>query len=56
MFLKVLDDVICALGGFGVGMYQSDLMQCGYEQVLFSILLLDGVAGEMAHVQTNVQV
>jgi len=40
MFLKVSDDVISALGGFGVGMYPSDLVLRGYEQVLFSTLLL----------------
>ena len=40
MFLKVSDDVISALGGFGVEMYPSDLVLCGYEQVLFSTLLL----------------
>ena len=40
MFLKVSDDVINALGGFEVGMYPSDLVLCGYEQVLFSTLLL----------------
>ena len=39
MFLKVSDDMISALGGFGVGMYPSDLVLCGYEQVLFPTLL-----------------
>ena len=39
MFLKVSDDVISALGGFGVGMYPSELVLCGYEQVLFPTLL-----------------
>jgi len=53
MFLKVSDDVISALGGFVAGMYPSDLVLCGYEQVLPHFL---PDAGKMAHVQTTVQV